>query len=108
MASATSRSTTPHDQQTPEISHARNNRSRKSEKRARLGPRTDGLLANWNGKDFRKYKWTMLTVMRKHGLDDIALRKLTREEARERLGQACLRREAIHDHAFNQDDATYR
>ncbi|KAJ0405532.1 hypothetical protein ATCC90586_000770 [Pythium insidiosum] len=42
--------------------------------------KTDGLLANWDGKDFRKYKWTMLTVMREHGLDDIALRKLRREE----------------------------
>jgi hypothetical protein len=40
----------------------------------------EGLLTNRDGKDFRKYKWTMTTIFREYGLYDIVQRKLTREK----------------------------
>ncbi|KAE8882304.1 hypothetical protein PF005_g20992 [Phytophthora fragariae] len=41
--------------------------------------KTEGLPDGWDGKDWRRYKWTMRTIFREHDLLDIAEGKIKRE-----------------------------
>lgn len=41
--------------------------------------KTEGLPYGWNGKDWRRYKWTVRTIFREHDLLDIAEGKLKRD-----------------------------
>ncbi|OWZ18823.1 Multidrug resistance protein ABC transporter [Phytophthora megakarya] len=41
---------------------------------------TKGLPNGWDGKDWRRYRWTMRTIFREHGLLEIAEGKIIREK----------------------------
>ncbi|KAK1943422.1 hypothetical protein P3T76_004818 [Phytophthora citrophthora] len=41
--------------------------------------KVEGLPYGWDGKDWRRYKWTMRTIFREHDLLDIAEGKIKRE-----------------------------
>ncbi|OWY94568.1 Multidrug resistance protein ABC transporter [Phytophthora megakarya] len=50
--------------------------------------KTEGLPYGWDGKDWRRYKWTMRTIFREHGLLEIAERKTIRGKLISEEGEA--------------------
>ncbi|KAK1946649.1 hypothetical protein P3T76_002201 [Phytophthora citrophthora] len=68
--------------------------------------KVEGLPYGWDGKDWRRYKWTMRTIFREHDLLDVAEGKIKREGLTSEESEAIFDKKAVQDYADDRDDDT--